>query len=943
MGLSLVKSGTFYLFLIFVLSGFSYGQLNLTLEEKQWLKDHPVVKVANEDDWPPFDYSENGKALGLSINYVEILFSKLGVEAEFINGYSWNELLEMSKNYQVDLMPCIWYAEERTQFLKYTTPYINNPQVIVVNKENNSIQKIADLKGRKVAFIDDYATKDKILKAYPEIIPVPVKSPLEALLLVNLGNADACVDSLGSVSYLIDKNLLSGLKIAGRLEMEGIENINNLYMAVRKDWPLFHSALQKAYNSLTDEEKLSLHEKWLLKIESDSKGKFSVLDSEKKWLNENKEVKFGYINHLAPVQYDSISRNFSGITAEYIQQFETTTGEIFTNLSIQDFDSGKQMLKSGEIDVLSTVIDRSEKDLYYTQPFISIPVVILTEKKTSLMPHLSSLQDKKIAIVQGSGIDQKLRTLGEFRKLHFYSTTSEAMEALEKGDVYALCGDLATITYNLQKTGSDKFVIANTTGLTFEIGFAVRPDWKQMGVILDRYIASLTEEKKMAVEHRWFNLFVEEQFTFTSYWKEILGLCFIVIILFSVFILWNRSLAKEIEQRRIVEESLVAARQQAEKSDQAKSEFLAMMSHEIRTPLNGIIGMSELLGDSKLNEEQQKECDIIISSGKSLLTIINDILDFSKIEAGKLEIEKHPFNLASALESVVSLYQNSASTKGLYLKLEMSDKVFGSYRGDEGRLKQVLLNLVSNAIKFTSKGGVTVKVDLLKTEEKRETLQIAVQDTGIGIPKEDQDKLFQKFSQADTSTTRKYGGTGLGLAISKKIIDLMSGTIYLKSEAGKGSSFIIEIILPKAAVQVGKKEKTKTEFPTGTNLNILLAEDNIVNQKISVKVLTKMGCKVDVAGNGREVLEKLAKAKPDLILMDCHMPELDGYQTTIEIRKNEMYNDVPIVAMTANALLGDREKCLSIGMNDYISKPVDKKELVRVLGQYTKATASNNS
>lgn len=930
-----MKSGVVYILLMLMLSKLSYGQIDLTDQEQKWLAEHPLIKVANEDDWPPFDYSEKGTALGLSISYTDLLLKKLGIKAEYINGHSWNELLEMSKNYQIDLMPCIWYAKERTEFLNYTSSYISNPQVIVVNKRNKTIGKVSDLKGKKVAFIDDYATKDKILKAFPEIIPVSVKSPLEALLLVNLGSVDACIDSLGLVSYQIEKNLLTGLKITGRLEMKDVENINNLYMAVRKDWPLLHSALQKAINSLTEEEKLAVHEKWLMKIDSDAKGKFKILGSEKDWLKQNGKIKFAYISGLAPIQYKGLSGKFSGITAEYTEQFANECESLFNIQSIAGFKKGLELLKSGKIDVLSTVVDSSSQDFHYTEPFISVPVVVLTRKETSLISNIISLKDKKIALVTGSGLKKKLLAIDEFKNLQMFENAKDALKALEEGKVHAFCDNLATITYLLQKEGENKFIIANTTDLTFDIGFAVRKDWQQMGVILDRFIASLTDERKMAVEHRWFNLFVEEKFSLATYWKELLIAGLSIFGLFTIFILWNRSLSREIEQRQIVEESLVAARQQAEKSDQAKSEFLAMMSHEIRTPLNGIIGMSEILNETELNPEQKKECEIILSSGKSLLTIINDILDFSKIEAGKMSIEKRPFNLVETLESVITLYQNSASTKGLYLNLEVDDSIFCSYLGDEGRLRQVFLNLVSNSIKFTSEGGVTVKVSLLKPEAKREIIKIEVIDTGIGVPEEAQKKLFQKFSQADASTTRKYGGTGLGLAICKKIIDLMNGTIYIESEGGKGSSFIVEIMLRKSSTLV-KTKKPVEATAKNWNLKILLAEDNIVNQKIAVKVLTKMGCEVRVAENGNVVLEVLTQMKPDIIFMDCHMPELDGYQTTAEIRKNKDYDDLAIVAMTANALQGDKEKCLAVGMNDYISKPIDKEALKSILKKYSK-------
>lgn len=931
-----MRSGVTFIVLMMMLVKVSFAQLTLTPEEKAWLKENPVIKVANEDDWPPFDYSENGKAQGLTISYVDLLLEKLGVKAEYVNGHSWNELLEKSKNYELDLMPCIWYAKERTEFLTYTSPYISNPQVIVVNKKNKSITKVSDLKGKKVAFIEDYATKDKILEAYPEIIPVAVKSPLEALLLVNIGSADACIDSLGLVSYQIDKNLLSGLKIVGRLEMDGVENVNNLYMAVRKDWPLFNSALQKAMNSISEDEKLALHDKWLVKIEADTKGEFKLLPGEKSWLEKQSKIRLGYNRNMAPLQYQGINKDVKGIVGEYLGSLEKSIERDFTQKGFQSIDKALESLKSGEVDLVSTMLKTGEKELIFTDPFIKIPIVVVTKAKSGLLVDLKALQGKSVGFIGSSGVSSKISSEVDLSDVSFFTDLDSAFLALESGQIEAFCGDLATVTYKLKKVEDHNLAIALTSSHFMEVGFALRKDWNSMATILNRYIASIPEQKKMEIEHRWYNIFIEESFSWSNYWKEILLISISLIMIFCGFIFWNRSLSKEIEHRLEVEESLVKARQQAEKSDQAKSEFLAMMSHEIRTPLNGIIGMSELLSESDLTKEQKKECDIILSSGKGLLSIINDILDFSKIEAGKMSIEKHPFNFIDTLEAAINLYQNSASTKGLFLNLEIDKKIFGSYKGDQGRIKQVLLNLISNAIKFTSEGGVTVKVSLLKSEAKRETLKIEVKDTGIGIPQSVQSKLFQQFSQADASTTRKYGGTGLGLAISKKIVDLMNGIIYLESEEGKGSSFIIEIIFPKASTLVSSEKKKEAESHSAEKMSVLLAEDNIVNQKIAVKVLSKMGCEVTVAENGAKALQMLSELEPDIIFMDCHMPELDGYQTTAEIRKEEKFNSIPIVAMTANALQGDKEKCLAAGMNDYISKPIDKKVLIDILKKYSK-------
>lgn len=390
------------------------------------------------------------------------------------------------------------------------------------------------------------------------------------------------------------------------------------------------------------------------------------------------------------------------------------------------------------------------------------------------------------------------------------------------------------------------------------------------------------------------------------------------------------------------------AKEQAEQAARAKSEFLANMSHEIRTPMNGLIGMLDLLNRGQLIDSQREQLATAKHSADALLSLLNDILDFSKSEAGKLKLESLSFELDSLLEDVCSLMAASANEKGLYLKLDTDGLAHTKVQADSGRIRQILLNLIGNAIKFTAKGGVAIRARS-QLEQGAVRLFVEVQDTGIGIEQGLCAEVFNAFTQSDSSTTRRFGGTGLGLAIVKQLTHLMSGSVSVTSKLNKGSCFAFDVLLQvddRPAPSSKDQSILDAETAQQNKCRILLAEDNKINRMVAEQLLALNGWSCEHVENGQAALDALLNAKLDepfdLILMDCQMPIMDGYEATQKIRAGEAgerYSRMPIIALTANAMQGDRDKCMAAGMSDYLSKPIDVASLHQMVSRYSQSAS----
>ncbi|MEJ0103343.1 MAG: ATP-binding protein [Bacteroidota bacterium] len=408
----------------------------------------------------------------------------------------------------------------------------------------------------------------------------------------------------------------------------------------------------------------------------------------------------------------------------------------------------------------------------------------------------------------------------------------------------------------------------------------------------------------------------------------------VVACMFCIVAFWyivNQSM----QQQRLIN-ILDASEKKVKEAAHIKEQFLANMSHEIRTPMNAMLGFTNILHKTNLNAAQLQYVENIQASGEKLLAIVNDILDLSKIEAGMMRIEPAPFSLRALLHSVETMFYEKAKQKQLYLRFSVEDGIPDILEGDAVRLTQVLVNLLSNAVKFTLTGGINTSVKLIETENEKVKLRFSIKDTGIGIAAEKQQTIFERFQQAEADTTRRYGGTGLGLSIAKQIIDLQNGTINVSSEPGRGTEFWFELsylISKESGEDKPHAYSGPREEEPSAKISVLIAEDNVMNQQLMKHLMNSWKFDFDIVNNGKEALNRLQAKSYNIILMDIQMPEMDGYTAT-KILRNELNLRVPVIAMTAHAMAGEKEKCISFGMNDYIPKPIKEAELYNLILHY---------
>ena len=647
---------------------------------------------------------------------------------------------------------------------------------------------------------------------------------------------------------------------------------------------------------------------------------------EKDYIKNKKTITMCIDPHWMPFE-EIKNKKHIGITSDYVDIFRKRIGIPIRLIVTSTWTESLQKAQDRECDIIPLLSKTKERKEYmdFTTPYINNPIVIATKVGIPFIENLDQIKDKKIAIVKGYSIYEKLRH--DYPTLNIFEVDSlyEGLKAVEKNKIFAYLDNSTVINHAIQKSFLGNVTISGKIKYNFQFSVATRNDEPMLHQIFNAIILSIDETTKEKIFNKW----IKVNYTTKTDYTLLLQLLVLSLLIICGTIYWNRKLS-------LLNKELSIERDKAKKLTETKSEFLANMSHEIRTPMNGIIGMSHLAMGSCTDERSKNYIDKIDKSAKSLLNIVNDILDFSKLEVGKLSIEKVEFNLNDVISNILNLTEVKIIEKDLELIVNYDMSQEEIFYGDPLRLTQIITNLMGNAIKFTRHGSVTLHIQ----KRANNLVEFSIEDTGIGISVDQIDKLFQSFSQADTSITRKYGGTGLGLSISKQLVELLDGKIWVKSKEGEGSIFSFEITLPQVYNYTqSKKEKIidldsiKEFLNKKTMFNILLVDENVINQEIIKGLLEKLSINITIALNETVAMETMAlnNTNFDLILADI----LPATKLMRISKKNN-------IKITLIALTSDTTNCENILFDDYLTKPIQIEKLYRLLYKYlSRDTISN--
>ncbi|MEA2029294.1 MAG: transporter substrate-binding domain-containing protein, partial [Campylobacterota bacterium] len=878
-------------------------------DEKAWIQANPTIKVAMMN-FKQSDKNNNN----IHTDLLTLLSQYSGLHFMPARFDTWKDgFSEASKGESIHAIANLsWSQERQNRHFYYTQPYHFSPYYIIVKKSNHDIHALEDLK-EKTIYLKTQSITHKIIqdiKLSKFIDVVDDRSMIE-----RLANSDE-VDAI--VTFSLNEQLLNkyGLKVAKKI----FGKYSELSLGVSHQHKPLQSIINKIYTQIPSTKLTQLQNRV---YKSNTKQSHIALnEAQKMWLNKyNNKITMCVDPNWMPFEQIDKYGNYVGMGAQYMQLFSKRLGYPIELVATKSWSESLSYIKKKKCDLLPLAMQTDERKSYldFTTPYLSFPFVIATGKEQLYIEKIEDVIEHSLGVVKNYAYIDVLKAKYPNIKLVEVESVKDGLERVNRGEIFGYMDAVAPIAHEIQNSHFSNLKISGRTGEVSAWSVGIRKDSKPLLSIMQKLVDGLSQSDHKSIQSKWMSVKYELGFDYTLLWK-ILSVVGVMMIL---FIYWTRKLSREIAHRKKIEAQLKVAKEKAEAATEAKSIFLARMSHEIRTPMNAVLGMLYLTQKTSLTPIQENYIEKAHSAADSLLGVINDILDFSKIEAGKLDIELVEFDFHEMMSKVGSIMSFKMQDKNLELLITYDEAIPDYLISDPTRIEQILINLIGNAIKFTSQGAIVISPKLIQREGAELTLQFCIDDSGIGITQDDQAKLFRDFSQVDNSTTRKFGGTGLGLAISKKLSNMLGGDIWLESSSKEqGSTFCFTI--------QAKEAKTKTTqemiFPeTLKHLKILIVDDNVVACQILVDMLQSLKIEhITVANSGEEAFVECVQKKHryDIIFMDYKMQGLNGIESYKRIVA-ELGSQAPKVIMVSAYSKEDiMRESKAAGIESFLTKPI---------------------
>jgi len=904
---------------------------HLTLDEIEWLQNKKSISLALHELSPYYMLNKN-KASGFIVDYINLITSSNDISTEFIPASQLHSPL-LKDGRGADIALTLSRREWSEQYW-FTEPIFDSVFGVFTRIDHEKINDISDLKDAKVGMYRYAPTFNgvQLFSTHPAE-NIKIYSTFEELVNdLNDGVIAAALGEINILNAVIERKMLSSIHLNWLNTQYSIPQS----IAVRKNLKPLVSIINKTLRNIDQVKRAKIFKKWLtnsgelsLLIERNSE-QLSQVDftlKEHAWISKNSVV---YYTGVDREPFVKVNKNVTGIGKDYLDIVAKVSGLKFIYIPAKNRDDLAEKIKNNEaaLSLAASTVQEELKFAAFSKPYFSSPISIVTSDKYSYVQNMKQLAGLKVSIPHGLFKKNYFKTHYPEIKIVYTDTFTQALNLVAENKADAFVGSLAVAASHLRNEELYNLHVSGVIDKQVNIHFMVGKQNQELLSIINKVVLSVTEAEQRSIANRWFSLNVQ---------TGIKTQTVLMIVSFAVFVLgislyWVRRLKLEIEEKNKVQNALKSAQVDAERANKAKSEFLANMSHEIRTPMNAILGFSHLLSESELDESQQNYLRSIRIGSEGLLHIINDILDLSKIEAGKMEMEYQPTDLIKVVDELAILFSDGIKQKGITFKVDVESSTPRFLILDKNRVHQILLNLIGNAQKFTESGAIRLYVYSEQSTQDLRTINLFVEviDTGIGIDADAVENIFNHFEQNNKETHNNYGGTGLGLAISRKLAEKMNGSLTAVSRKGEGSTFTLVLKNVCLSEKIESLESAQQDY-SFEHAKILVVDDMESNRIILLKYLEAYPFEMFVATNGLEAIEVAKKVKPDLILMDLRMPELDGYEATQIIKQNQ---DVKVIALTASALEDKDSREKRKIFDEFLRKPILKSSLVSTMAKF---------